>query len=394
MMTKLDEIADISLTSDDYLNDPFPTYEKVREAGSAVYLPRYEAYAVGRYDAVRSVLSDWETFSSAGGIGLNDLANGATQGMIIATDPPQHDALREVLADRLSPRAIRALSERIAQQAEELVVPLVARGAFDAVNDLARAFPVAIVLDLVGLPQDGRDKVLEWADAAFSASAPMSDRTMAAFPLLQDQLAYLSGISRDDLAPGSMGRAIYEAADAGRIPQEACVPLMSAYVTAGVDTTINSISNAVELFARHPEQWTMLRENRDLIPKAFNEILRYDSPVQYFCRVATKDVKIGEDEVPAGARLIVFYPSANRDDRKWGNPKDFDITRDASEHMAFSYGIHGCAGQGLARIEAHSILNALANHVEKFEIGTPVRRLNQLIRGLDSLPVTVTPITD
>ena len=157
------------------------------------------------------------------------------------------------------------------------------RRSFDAVDDLARAFPVAIVLDLVGLPeQDGRDKVLQWADAAFSASAPMSDRTMASFPLLQDQLAYLSGISRDDLAPGSMGRAMDEAADAGRIPQEACVPLMSAYVTAGVDTTINSISNAVELFARHPEQWTMLRENRDLIPKAFNEILRYDSPVQYF----------------------------------------------------------------------------------------------------------------
>ena len=109
-MTNLVEVADISLTSDDYLNDPFPTYDKVRDAGSAVYLPQYEAYAVGRYDAVRSVLGDWETFSSAGGIGLNYLANGATQGMIIATDPPRHDALREVLADRLSPRAIRALA--------------------------------------------------------------------------------------------------------------------------------------------------------------------------------------------------------------------------------------------------------------------------------------------
>lgn len=393
MTTLAAKLHDIDLADDEYLIDPFPIYSRIREAGSAVYLPRHEAYAIGRYEDVRAVLADWQTFSSAGGIGLNDFANQATQGMIIATDPPQHDILREVLADKLSPRAIRKLSGQIGVQADELVSPLVEQRSFDAVVDLARAFPVAIVLDLIGMPMEGRDRVLGWADAAFSASGPPSERTTAAFPLLQDQLAYLSGISRQDLTPGSMGRAIYEAADAGRIPQESCVPLMSAYVTAGLDTTINAISNAVELFARHPEQWTLLRENRDMIPAAFNEVLRYDSPLQYFCRVASKATTIGDDEVPEGARLIMFYPSANRDERKWGNPDEFDITRDASEHLAFSYGIHGCAGQGLARLEGHAMLSALADHVEKFEIGTPVRRLNQLIRGLDSLPVTVTPAT-
>ncbi|QTX04383.1 cytochrome P450 [Agromyces archimandritae] len=384
-------LHDLDLTSEAYVSDPHTAYDRIREAGDAVYLSTHDAFGVGRYDAVRQVLGDWETFSSARGIALNDLTNEATAGMIIATDPPEHDALREVLADKLSPRALRALGESVNAQAGVLVDDLLGRTTdFDAVVDLAQAFPIQVVLDLVGLPADGRDEVLRWADAAFSAAAPMSERTMAAFPLLQEQLAYLSSIHRDDLVEGSMGRAIYDAADAGRIAQESCVPLMSAYVTAGVDTTINAISNAVQLFAEHPEQWDALRRDRSLLPNAVNEILRYDSPLQYFCRVATRDAEIGGDPVAAGSRIVVFYPSANRDERKWGNPLEFDIARpDAAEHLAFSYGIHGCAGQGLARLEAQAMLGALAERVERFEVGEPVRRLNQLIRGLAHLPTSV-----
>ncbi|MBS1698898.1 MAG: cytochrome P450 [Actinobacteria bacterium] len=384
-------LDDVDLTAEDYVENPHPTYDRIRAAGDAVYLSKHDAFGIGRYDAVRQVLSDWETFSSARGIALNPMTNEATTGMIIATDPPEHDALREVLADKLSPRALRALSEDIHAQAKVLVDDLLARTtSFDGVVDLAQSFPIQVVLDLVGLPADGRDEVLRWADSAFSAAAPMSDRTMAAFPLLQEQLAYLSGIRKDDLVEGSMGRAIYDAAEAGKIPAESCVPLMSAYVTAGVDTTINGISNAIQLFAENPEQWDRIRADRSLLNNAVNEILRYDSPLQYFCRVATKDARIGEDEVKEGDRLVVFYPSANRDERKWGNPLDFDVAReDAAEHLAFSYGVHGCAGQGLARLEAHAMLSALADRVERFEVGTPERRLNQLIRGLAHLPTTV-----
>lgn len=384
-------LADIDLTSEDFVENPHPSYDRIRAAGDAVYLSRHDAFGVGRYEAVRSVLADWHTFSSAHGIALNDLTNQATTGMIIATDPPQHDALREVLADKLSPRALRAIAQTVHAQARALVDELLDRTtSFDAVADLARTFPVQVVLDLVGLPSSGRAEVLRWADAAFSAAAPLSDRTMAAFPLLEEQLAYLSSIHKDDLTVGSMGRAIYEAAEAGKIAEESCVPLMSAYVTAGVDTTINGISNAVHLFAEHPEQWDKVRKDRALIPNAVNEVLRYDSPLQYFCRVAMKDAKVGDDDVPEGARLVVFYPSANRDERKWGNPLDFDVTRsDAGEHLAFSYGIHGCAGQGLARLEAQAMISALAERVARFEVGTADRRLNQVIRGLAHLPTRV-----
>lgn len=386
-----DPSLDLDLFCDEALADPFPGYRRIRDTAAVVHLPRYDAWAMGRYADVRAALSDWESFSSARGIGLNDLANAATQGMIIATDPPEHDKLRNVLATRLSPKAIRGLREDIEHRADELVAPLVEAGGFDAVNDLARAFPISIVLDLIGLPQDGRDRVLGWADAAFSASGPPGPRTDAAFPLLQDQLAYLSSIRPDQLTPGSMGRAIYDAAEAGEIRQESCVPLMSAYVTAGLDTTINAISNAVWYFSRHPDQWDLLRRDPSLVPGAFNEVLRIEAPVQFFCRVATRDVEVDGQPLAAGSRVMMLYASANRDERKWDDPERFDITRNPVDQLAFGYGMHGCAGQGLARLEGHSILGALARRVERFETGTPVRRLNQLIRGLDALPTTVTP---
>jgi cytochrome P450 len=385
--------SDAELFSDEALQDPYPIYQRLRDVGPVVYLAKYGVYAMTRYEQLHSALNDWQTFSSAQGTGLNDLANAATQGMIIATDPPEHDVLRGVLAERLSPRALRALREDIERRADELVAPLVARGSFDTVTDLAQAFPISIVLDLIGLPADGRDRVLGWADAAFSASGPPGPRTEAAFPLLQDQLAYLAEVATPErLAPGSMGRAIYQAAEDGRIARSSCVPLMSAYVTAGLDTTINAISNAVAYFAAQPDQWDLVRADPSLVPSAFNEVLRMDAPLQFFCRVTTRDVDVDGVSLPKGARVMMLYGSANRDERRWEDPERFDVRRDAAGHLSFGYGTHGCAGQGLARLEGHSILSALARRVERFETGTPVRRINQLIRGLGSLPTTVTAV--
>ncbi|RKS68258.1 cytochrome P450 [Actinomadura pelletieri DSM 43383] len=381
---------DLDLFTDEALLDPWPLYQRIRDAGPVCYLSRLNVWAMGRYAQVRAALGDWETYSSASGIGLNEIANEATRGLIIATDPPEHDRLRGVLAERLSPREIRKLGDDIRRRAVELVDDLVGKGGFDTVTDLAQDFPLSIVLDLIGLPQDGRDKVLTWADAAFSASGPEGPRTEAALPLLQDQLVYLATrATPDQLAPGSMGRAIYEAAEAGKIEPESCVPLMSAYVTAGLDTTINAISNAVWYFATYPDQWDAVREDRGLIPSAFNEILRIESPVQFFCRVTTRDVDVEGMVLPEGSRVMMLYASANRDERRWPDPERFDVRRNPAEHVAFGYGMHGCAGQGLARLEGHSILEALADRVARFEVGTPQRRINQLIRGLSALPTTV-----
>jgi cytochrome P450 len=385
-------VTSIDLFSDEVLADPYPTYRLLRDAGPAVYLERIDAWALARDASVRAALTDWETFSSAAGVALTEGVNQALTGTVLASDPPEHDRLRAVMSERLAPRALGGFRTSVRLQADAMVRDLVRRRSFDAVEDLALAFPVAVLLDLIGLPDDGRDQVLNWADGAFNAFGPDNERLRRSLPVHQDKFDYLASVvASGRLAPGSIGRGICEAADRGEIERASCVSLLAALVDAGLDTTINAMSNVALLFSRHPRQWERLRADRNRIPAAFNEILRWESPVQAFARGVTADYDMDGVTLPAGSRVLLLYGSANRDERAWTDPVAFDVGRDASRHLAFGRGIHVCAGQGLARLEAHALLAALADHVAQFETGEPQRRLNNTVRGLSRLPTTVTP---
>ncbi|WP_328606597.1 cytochrome P450 [Amycolatopsis sp. NBC_00345] len=385
-------VRSIDLFSNEVLADPYPAYRLLRDAGPAVYLERIDAWVLARDASVRTALTDWETFSSAAGIALTDGVNQALKGMVLASDPPEHDQLRAVMSERLAPRVLGGFRGSVREQADIMVRDLVYRRSFDAVDDLARAFPVAVLLDLIGLPEDGRDQVLRWADGAFNAFGPDNERLRQALPVSRHKIDYLASVvASGRLTPGSIGHGIYEAAERGEISHESCVNLLAALVDAGLDTTINAMSNVALLFSEHPEQWERLRADRTRIPAAFNEILRLETPVQAFARGVTTDYDLDGVTLPAGARALLLYGSANRDERAWTEPEKFDIGRDASQHLAFGRGIHVCAGQGLARLEAHALLSALLEHVARFETGEPERRLNNTVRGLSHLPTTVTP---
>jgi cytochrome P450 len=311
---------------------------------------------------------------------------------LIASDPPLHDQLRSVLASQLSPKAIRALGESINQRAHELVIPLIESGNFDAVVDLARVFPPTIVADLVGIPEDVRPNLVGWGDALFQMMGPAEKpRTFSRVHLVTEHYAWLDTVESATLTEGSWGRAIYDAADEGKIDQPTALGLLSAYTAAGMDTTINALGWTILLFARHPQQWDAVRADRSLIPGAFNEIVRYESPVQMFTRVANKDVELGGAAVEAGQRVMVLYGSANRDESHFGDDAAvFDIHRDASDHLGFGYGLHGCVGQALARLEAHTVLNILADRVVRFVAESePQMHLNNTVRGLESFRVSV-----
>ncbi|MEU4455421.1 cytochrome P450 [Nocardioides sp. NPDC023903] len=385
----INEINGIDLFSETNLDNPYPIYQRLREAGGAVWLERIGCWAVTRYAGVRSALDNWETFTSAQGVGMNGQVNAQLVGTVLASDPPLHDTLRGVLAERLSPRAIRGLSQAVRDQADRLVDRVLEGNSFDAVSDLARVFPFTIIADLVGIPDDIRPRVLDWGDGVFNAMGPINDRGFSAIPIVEEQFTWLYQLDGASLPEGSMGRAIYEAADAGIIEPQSAPALLSAYMSASMDTTISSLGSTLMLFAQHPDQWDALRTDRSLISGAFNEALRYESPLQVFTRVANTDVEFDEIPVPAGSRLLMMYGCANRDERHFGSDADrFDITRDAADHLAFGLGLHGCAGQGLARLEVHSMLNALADRVTRFELtGEPVRHINNCVRSLSSLPM-------
>ena len=382
--------SELDLYSDDVLTDPYEHYRRLRDAGPAVWLERHNAWVVAHYDAVRTVLRNWATFSSASGVALNDPLNTAMSGNTLGSDPPLHDLLRNVVGSSMTAQALRPTKEMIESRAEELVERLMTQRTFDAVKDLAQVLPLSIVPDFIGLPQEGREHMLDWGEATFNAMGPLNERCIHALQMLPEVFGYARQIAASgDLQPGSFGAGVLEAQRDGRITEAQCPQLFTAYLVPSLDTTISAVGSAIWLFGRYPDQWNQVRENPSLIPNAFEEVLRLESPIQSFSRLATSDYDVEGISIPAGSRVVVLFASANRDERKWERPDTFDVTRNTSGHLGFGYGIHLCAGASLARLEGQAVLGALARRVERFELGTSTRKLNNVIRSLKTLAVTV-----
>ncbi|UDY23472.1 cytochrome P450 [Nocardioides sp. Kera G14] len=384
--------SDLDLFADAVLTDPYPTYAALRALGPVVHLTTNDVYALTSYDAVRDALADWETFSSAHGVGFNPGVNEALAGTSLASDPPQHTALRAALTENLSPRALRGLKGQIDAKADALVASLVEQGSFDAIDAIARQFPLEVVADLIGFTGEVRDHMLTWGKAANQVIGPMNPRTIESFPIAGELYAWCAGVKQEDLAPDSIGYGIFEAEKRGDIPADASGPIIHQYLAAGVENTVSALGNILSLLTAHPDQLAQIREDPSLIPAAFNEVLRFWAPINAWGRETTREVTIarGDDTgitIPAGARVALLLGSGNRDERHYENADTFDITRNPTDHLSLGYGVHGCAGQGLARLEAHALIDALARRVERFVVGDELRVPHNITRSIDSLPV-------
>ncbi len=380
------QTSDIDLWSDEVLLDPYPTFTELREQAAAVRLEKNDVWVLTRYQEIREALGNWESFSSTT-VAFNPDMNGALVGTSLATDPPQHEALRSALTENLSPRALRKLKASIDQKADDLVAGVVERGSFDAISDLARELPLQVVLDLIGVQGDVRDKILDWGAAAFNVLGPMNERTAQNFPLAGELFHWATTLQREELVEGSMGRAIFDAGHRGEIPAANCGKIVHQYVAAGLDTTIAAIGNAIAAFGSNPDQYELLRQDASLIPAAFNETLRYEALMHAQGRGTTKDVDVDGTIIPAGSQVALLFCAGNRDPRHYQDPDTFLVERNPIDHLSFGYGVHGCAGQGLARLEAFAVLDALRRRVKAFTVGEGVRKINNSSRGLDSLPV-------
>jgi cytochrome P450 len=381
-------VYDVDLYGDEVLRDPYPHYRAIRKLGPVVYLPRHDLHALGRFDDVRAALRDPLRFSSAEGVAANGIANEMSRGTTLASDGALHDRLRGIIAAPLLPRALAEIQPQIEAEAETLVAALCARGSFDAVSDLAQHLPLTIVSKLVGLEDHGRASMLRWAAATFNVLGTMNTRACAAMQDVKEMRSYLGdGSIRDRLRPGSWGDRVFAAGDRGEVEPERCPVLMRDYLGPSLDTTIFATANLVLLFGRNPAEWDAVRADPGLIPGAINEAIRLESPVRGFTRHVTAEAVVGEAVIPAGARVLLLYASANRDERKWHDPERFDVRRRANDHLGFGNGTHMCAGLHLARLEMTALLKALVPRVRRFEIGTPVPALNNVLRGLQSLPV-------
>ncbi|MCX7685595.1 MAG: cytochrome P450 [Acetobacteraceae bacterium] len=388
--------SDIDPYSDEVLENPHPAHAVLRDLGPVVRLSRYGVHAVARYAEVRAVLEDWQAFSSARGVGIEDFARTKPwrlPSVVLETDPPLHDRTRGVQSRVLSPLALSALKEPFAAAAEELVERLVGIGEFDAVPELAEAYPLTVFPDAMGMPRENRRFLLPYGNMVFNSFGPRNANFEAAVQDAAPVIAWVQAQSlRENLAPQGFGAEIHAAADRGEITAEEAPQVVRSVLTAGGDTTVSAIGAMLHCLARFPGQYERVRAEPRLIRNAFEEAVRHESPVQTFFRTTTRPVEIGGETIGEGEKVLMFLGSANRDPRRWDRPDDYDVTRRTAGHVGFGAGIHACVGMALARMEGEAVLSALVRRVARIEIAGEVRRRrNNTLRGFASLPLRLVP---
>src|SRR3954463_9616977 len=387
---------DIDPFSIAFFDDLHPAQQRMREAGPLIYLDAWNVYGVARYAEVHAVLNAPAPFCSSRGVGLSDFAKEKPwrpPSLILEADPPAHTRTRAVLNQVLSATALKPLRAHFATRAEAKVDELLARGSFDAIPDLAEAYPLSVFPDAMGLQKEGRENLLPYASLVFNAFGPPNQLRQEAIERSSPHQSYVAAqCQRENLTPGGFGACIHARADAGDITDAEAPLLVRSLLSAGIDTTVNGIGAAVYCLARFPEQLAKLRSDPSLSRNAFEEAVRYESPVQTFFRTTTRASEIGGHTIGEGEKVLMFLGAANRDPRRWENPDSYDITRRTSGHVGYGSGIHMCVGQLVARLEGESMMAALARKVSSIEITGPVkRRYNNTLRGLTSLPVTIRP---
>lgn len=400
----MNELQDIPvLDYDPYLPetlvDPYPMHEAVREAGAFVRLQPYPTVvASARHEQVHAVLNDHTNFVSSAGVGLSNFnlePPFRPKSLILEADPPLHTQTRSVLSRILSPKVVMQIRSTFAAEAEALLDRCLAKGSIDGIHDLAQPYPLKVFPDAVGLNTDGagRENLLIYGDMVFNSMGPRNEllaRSAQRVGPVTDWI--MAHCARENLRPGGFGDQIYQAADAGEISLEQAPMLVRSFLSAGVDTTINGIGNALYALAHHPGEYAKLHADPSLARPAFEEALRWESTAQTFFRTVGKPTAIAGLTLEQNTKVLCFLGGANRDPRKWPNPQRYDIARRPVGHVALGSGIHGCVGQAVARLEGEVVLTALAKRVKAIEVTGPhTRRLNNTLRALDTLPLRLVP---
>ncbi|MBV8930123.1 MAG: cytochrome P450, partial [Mycobacteriaceae bacterium] len=322
------------------------------------------------------------------------------QRSIIFMDPPDHRHMRSLLNKAFTPRAIQSQRESIVELVEHYL-SLVDRDHFDVVQDFSGPFPVEVITRMAGVPEDFRQQVRHWIDTSLErepGQIALSEKNMQAN--IDSAMYYYSLVQerRENPQDDMISRLI-----AAELPGEDGVTRklddieITGFTTllggAGAETVTKLVGSAVVEFARHPDQWQMLLDDRDKVPDAVEELLRYVGPVQYNVRYTLKDAELPNGTVPAGKPVFLMKAAANRDPRAFDNAETFDITRDKtqSQNLGLGYGIHSCLGAALARLETSIALEHLLDFMPRYEVDfAGLRRVTmQNVAGYQSVPVRV-----
>jgi cytochrome P450 len=380
----------------DLQRDPYPTFRRMREEQPLYYNEQHDFFAVSRFADVENVLKDHTTFSSARGgiLELIKMDMELPSGVFIFEDPPLHTAHRGVLSRVFTPKKMNALEPQIREVCAEVLDPLVGSERLDFVADLGARLPMRVIGMLLGIPMQDQEDVRVRKDETLRREpgqpGEFSEDQFADATFFEEYINWRRENPSDDLMTQLIQAEFEdETGTVRRLTPDELLIFVNVLATAGNETTNRVIGHTGKILGEHPDQRRELRDDRDLIPNAVEEILRFEPPALQACRYVTRDVELHGQTVPEGSTMMVLMASGNRDHRAFPPDGDvFDIRRQIGHHLTFGYGIHFCLGAALARLEARIAIDEILDRFPDWEVDYDNARLDSSqVRGWSTLPV-------
>jgi cytochrome P450 len=387
--------------SEEFFNDPYDLYRRLRDEAPVYYSEQYGFYALSRFADVLAAHRDWEGFSSAHGVELfllsKDPEEIASYRNIIMMDPPEHDRFRALVSRVFTPRAVTSLEPMIRDVIRTFLEPLDGASEFDAVADFAAPFPVEVISRMLGVPEEDRQGIRHRIDLGLHREPGQTEPSQENMQAILENGIYFHELTVDKRKnPGDdmLSRLTQVTVDRGDgmktgLDDAEITGFASLLGGAGAETVTKLVGNAVVLFWRHPDQWQNVVDDHEKIPRAVDEILRYWPPSQYQGRFCVEQRELDSGTVPASFPTLLITGAATRDPRAFERPDDFDIERQPGITIGFGHGVHSCLGAALARMESRIAIEELSTRWRGLEVDEAgLRRVRMAnVAGYANVPV-------
>jgi cytochrome P450 family 142 subfamily A polypeptide 1 len=379
---------DIRLLSADFYADPHERLAWMREHAPVYWDDATGIWGVARYADLMFVAREWETFCS----GQGSRPDSSVPSMI-NMDPPQHVLRRRIVSAGFTQRRVQDHEPYLRRKVNELIDAVANRGRCDFVREIATPLPMYMIGELMGLPEADHEKLLHWSDLFATGGGPEQLEEIRSAVL--DYANYIQALiadRRDGPGEDLVSLVVNADVDGERLGEDALIFETMLILVGGDETTRHVISGGLEALLRHPDQLARLRKEPALVSSAIEEMLRWVTPIQNMNRTATRDTELAGQKIRAGERLLLLYPSANRDERVFARPFEFDVARQPNDHVAFGgFGRHHCLGAQLARLELRVLFEELLARMPEIRLADPdralPRRRGTFVLGIESMPI-------